>query len=645
MPQVMMNSFVSGEFSPKLHARTDLEKYRSACKELRNCFIQPQGGVYGRPGTRYVAAAKHADKVARLIPFEFSTTQAYILEMGDQYFRFFMDEGQIISGTPVELASPYLEAHLFDVKYSQSADVMFLAHQSYAPRKLTRTSHTSWSIQSISFVDGPYMRMNTDTTKTLTPSVNALGATGTLTATGHTPFNINHVGSYWRLSHNSGVDWGYVLITGFTSSSLVNITVQKALGATTATAFWREGSFSAYRGYPSCVGFSEERLWWASTPSEQQTVWGSVNGSFEDMTPGTADDDAVTYVVASSYVNPFHSMTEDRGITLGTSKAQFRLQGGSDAPLTPSNARAMVQTNYGSKGVQPIKVGDSTVYLTRSGKKVRSLEYNFNKDSYSSPDLTILSEHITGDGIVDWCYQQEPDSILAGVRSDGKFASMTYVAEQNVLGWAQHDTQGEFESFACIPHGDGDQIWALVNRTVDGSTVRYIEFFDPDLNMDCAISYDGVAVSTVTGLDHLEGKEVVIVGDGAVYNSQTVDGGEVELTPDGPAEVIDVGLSFTPRIVTLRPEVPTQDGSIQGKKKRWVDVGVRLLNTKGVTINGDQVESRSSDDEMDESLEAVTGDEYALNTGWDREGEITIEQTLPLPFNVLGVFGHLEVED
>ena len=640
MPQTIVNSFTSGELSPRLAARTDFDKYRSGCKRLRNFFIMPQGGVYGRPGTRFVREVKNSAAKCRIIPFEFSSEQAYIIEMGDTHLRFYKDGGIIISGTPVEVEHPWSESELFDVRYAQTADTMYFAHPNKAPQKLTRTSHTSWTLSPVVFKDGPYMPANGDTTKTLTSSVTALGAAGTLTATGHTPFVDGHVGSFWQIS--DGTTTGYVEVTGYTSSTVVSITVRKAVVGT-AQWKWREGAFSTYRKWPRSLGFTEERLFFAGTDAQPLTMWGSVNSDFVNHQPGVNDDDAVEYTIASGYVNPIHWLVEDRGMFIGTTKSEMRLGGGNDAPLSPSNARVLIQTTHGSKSIQPVRAGNSTVFVQRAGLKVRSLQYNFNSDSYNAPDLTIFAHHITESGVVDWTYQQEPESIVHCALANGKMASMTYLPDQQVIGWALHETDGNFESVETIPNGNTDQVWAVVKRTINGSTVRYVEYFDPLLHMDCALSYTGPPVTIVSGLSHLQGKTVSIVGDGAAYtnSSQPVGApGEVSFSP--AASAVDVGLPFTPELITLRPEIPDRAGSLQGRKKRWVKVGVRLMDTLGVTINGDQVESRSSDDEMDVVPEAFSGDVISVNTGWDRDGEITIKQTQPLPITVLGVFGLLD---
>ena len=208
---------------------------------------------------------------------------------------------------------------------------------------------------------------------------------------------------------------------------------------------------------------------------------------------------------------------------------------------------------------------------------------------------------------------------------------------------------GLFESVATIPHPDGtrDQTWVVVNRTISGSTKRSLEYFDdcglsyPLLNTDGALTCNSAtAVSTLAGLDHLEGLSVQIVADGAVLPAATVASGSVTISPS--AKKVEVGLAYTSRLVTMRPEVPTAAGTSQPMKRRWVEVVVRLLESLGLTVNGDTIPFRTSADLLGHPPNLFTGDRRVPNLGWD-EGRITIEQTQPLPCTVLMLTGTLEL--
>ena len=218
---VQLTNFTGGELSPRLDGRNDLQKYPTGCKTLENMIVFPHGSAARRSGTQFVAEVKDSSKETRLIPFEFSTTQTYILEFGNQYIRFYKDDGQILSGgSAYEISSPYLEAELFDIKFAQSADIMYICHPNHAARKLARTGHTSWTLTEIDFTDGPYLDDNITTT-TITSSAHTVGTNRTLTASSTTGINSNtgfqttDVGRLIRFRD------GYGKITARTSTTVV----------------------------------------------------------------------------------------------------------------------------------------------------------------------------------------------------------------------------------------------------------------------------------------------------------------------------------------------------------------------------------------------------------------------------------------
>ena len=149
-----ITNFTAGELSPRLDGRNDIAKYSSGCKTLENLVIYPHGAAARRPGTQFIAEVKTSSAKTRLIPFEFSTTQTYILEFGNEYMRVYKDKGQVLSGgSAFEITTPYLTAELFDIKFAQSADVMYITHPSHATRKLSRTGHTSWTLTEVDFTN------------------------------------------------------------------------------------------------------------------------------------------------------------------------------------------------------------------------------------------------------------------------------------------------------------------------------------------------------------------------------------------------------------------------------------------------------------------------------------------------------------
>jgi hypothetical protein len=293
-------------------------------------------------------------------------------------------------------------------------------------------------------------------------------------------------------------------------------------------------------------------------------------------------------------------------------------------------------------------VGNIVLFLTRSKRKLRELVFNFEVDGYVAPDLLLLAEHLTAtETIEDLAYQKEPDSTIWAARSDGVALACTYLRDQNVVAWSRQITAGAVEAIACIPSPHADEVWWCVRRTINGATRRYIEWLDDEhgaygpINTDAAATYTGAPITTMTGLAHLENELVAIVGDGAVYPSQRVSGGAVTLTP--PASTVEVGLGYTSTLTTLRPEVNAGAGSAQPAKKRWAEVVVRLVDSLGVSINGDRMPFRKAADALTEAVPRFTGDKRVVNLGFDDDGRITVEQTQPLPSTVLLLTGVLDV--
>ena len=393
---VELTNFTGGELSPRLDGRTDLTKYSSGCSTLQNLVVYPHGSAARRPGSTFVAEVADSDNKTRLIPFEFSTTQTYMLEFSNLKMRVYKDKGAVLEGDKTitgitqanpavvtasshgysngdevlisgvsgmtevnnkrflvadkttntfelqdkdcvdinstsftayasggvsnkvfELATPYTTAQLFDLKFAQSADVMYITHPNHAARKLSRTGHTSWTLTEIDFTDGPYLSQNTTST-TLTPS----GTTGSVNITASaSTFAATDVGRLVSFSN------GRAKITGFTSATVVAATVQDNFDNTNAVTTWKLGAFSGTTGHPSCVSFFEQRLVFAVTTNEPQTLYFSKSGDYENMTAGTNADDSEWIVLEQnewSYVG-FHphdgleGLTDDGGDDGGSS--------------------------------------------------------------------------------------------------------------------------------------------------------------------------------------------------------------------------------------------------------------------------------------------------------------------------------------
>lgn len=412
-----------------------------------------------------------------------------------------------------QISSVYSEADLDNIQYSQLNDIIWLSHKDKPPQQLVRSAATSWAISNFAFKGGPFLDDNLTAT-TITPSATAGTINLTVSPTTANLFTVSastlgHVNSYWKIgglaqtSATTGLqEEGYVQITYVTNSYTATATVIKNLKATTATTDWAEGAWSAVRGYPACVTFHERRLWFARTNYEPQKAWASKVFKYDDFALDTeADDDALNLALASNESNEIQWISSSKSLIAGSYGGNFIVGSGSAELTTPNNVSASNQINVGCARIQPKKIGQLLYYVQRFATKLRELFYSFAEDSYKSPDKTVLSPHILGDGVIDMDVQQTPDPILYCVRTDGTLALFTREVDQEVQAWSRLTTDGTYTSIAIIPSQvyDYDEAWVTVERWINGSRKRYVELFenltvparqDKCLYLHSALTYD-----------------------------------------------------------------------------------------------------------------------------------------------------------
>lgn len=446
------------------------------------------------------------------------------------------------------------------------------------------------------------------------------------------------------------INGGLVQITTYTSSTIVSGVIRSAMTAIVASpanAWSLEAPvWNVIDGFPCTGTLYEQRLVTAGSPSYPQTVWQSRTGEYLNFELGTKDDDAMSYTVNSDQINPISHMAQTKALIALTYGGEFTLAGGVEKPITPTNIQVKNPSVYGCNSVKPVRIGNELYFIQKSNRKLRAMAYKYDSDTYGSPDMSVLSEHITKPGIVDMAYQQEPESILYLVRSDGVIATLTVDRDQDVVGWARQITDGAFESVASVPTPEGEQIWAIVRRTVNGATVRYLERFVSGVRVDCGVvATSGPGSATWTGLGHLEGKLVDVVADGVVMQQQTVVGGQITLPRN--AFAVQIGLNFKTRIKTLTPDVAGSTGSAQGNSMRIGEITLRFLETIGCKINGQTVAFRNLGAQvLDKPPVLFTGDHRLENLGWERgQAQLVIEQDQPLPFHLLCVIKKITFND
>lgn len=537
----VLTNFNGGELDKRLYGRFDIAKYPNSSKKLINFQPLVEGSITRILGTRFVNETKN-NGVVRIIPFQFGTEQAYQIEAGDMYFRFYKDRGRIESppGTPVEIATPYTLADLEELRFCQDKDVLYLVHPNYAPRKLIRASHTSWSLATYSATDGPYLDENVTTT-TLQPNA----VSGNVTITASTPlWAATDVGRYVRIKHivSDVVTWGYAQITGYVSPTVVNATVKTDFSAFSASTSWRLGAWSDTLGWPRLATFHQKRLFFAASKTLPQTLWSTVSGNYESFSPTSKlkpsntiddliqDDSALTLTINNDTVNAIAWLSSGKELTVGTVGGEFTITTGAQNEfLTPGNVTIQNQTNVGSYlNHSAIRIGGSTIFIQKARRRLYETAYNFETDSNLAPDLSLYAHHLLRKKIKSIVYQPQPYSTIWAIRDDGVLLGFTYIRDQQVSSWFQRVLGGKNAkvlSASVIP-GDGqDELWLVVERTINGSTKRYIEYVEYEFVEDDITSKEyGLFVDsglTFNGWNSDPSKTLTLSGAGPWTAGQT----------------------------------------------------------------------------------------------------------------------------
>jgi len=708
-----ITNFTSGELSPLMEGRTDMAKYTSGALTAENVFIYPQGPATKRPGLKFLAETKDSTTRSRLIPFQFSTEQTYILEFGESdvtgYARVYTDQGLIVmdwAGAAEHVVNGGMETGSppdnWTAAYSAALTALPGGGVSGTTAiRITENGPTAWGMyQGIAVTaESDYtLKYYSKSSDTLPFQVSVedaydlsndiynsgssvFGATwGQTVETFTVPSGVTTIRlSFWLITvQGSGKtgDFDEVQLrrteepvefaTPYLSEDLQDLKYCQsadimylthpdydvyelarsghtiwALSEISGASAFTSDPFTGVTGYPSSCTFHENRLVFAGTPTYPNTLWMSKSGNFTDFTTGALDDDAIQISLASDQVNAIQWLASSLYLAMGTTAGEWRLSAvDPDEPIAPTNITAKRELVYGSANAMPVQVGKDLLFIQRARRKIRQLAYNWESSGYVAPDMTVLAEHITQGGVSEIAYQGNPSPALWGLRSDGVLLGLTYLPEHDVYAWHRHITDGTFESLATIPVDLRSYLYVIVNRTINGSTQRNIEYLTPEFTgddlsdaffLDSGLSYSGTSATVFEGLYHLINTAVVALADGEVVTGITVDavGG---VTIPTAAEVVHVGLPYTMTLQTMRLEVPKAGAATsQGLIKRISEVIVRVWNTSDFKIGP------SADDTVtvDTGSGLFTGDSRVVwPSGYDRDAYITIVQSDPKPLTV-----------
>ena len=673
--RVLKQSFSGGEVSPEMFGRIEDAGYQNGAAMVRNFMVRPQGSLENRAGFAFVRAAKYDDKAVRLIAFAYSPTQTLVIEFGHKYCRFHSQGGTVLdgSGDVYEIATPYEEAHLFDVHYVQSADVMTLVHPQYAPRELRRYGAADWRLQEIAFeptlappanVKGQVHGGGGIETQYVVTSIDGndesrASAAVKLTNNLYTTGNRNVLSwdkvagaKRYKVYKKSGGLFGYIGQTEDTSLTDDNIAPDLA-----STPPVYDKLFAQADDYPAAVSYFQQRRVFAGTVSKPLHVWMSKSGTESNMSysiPSRADD-RILFRIAAREAGMVSHIVPLSKLVLLSGGAEWNVNTLNSDALTPDSVSVSPQSYVGASQVQPVIVNNALVYAAARGGHVRELAYNWQAGGYITGDLSLRCAHLfDGREIRDLAQAKAPYPVVWAVSSDGSLLGCTYLPEQQIGAWHRHDTDGAFESCACVSEGADDILYCAVRRQIGGRTVRYIErmasrrFDAPEdaFFVDCGLSYNGTPTDTVSGLEHIEGKLVHILADGAVMPPQTVASGRVSLPH--PAAKIHVGLPIAADMQTLPLAVPLDNAYAQGRQKNINKVWLRVYRTSGIFAgqsDTELVEYKQRRTEPPGSPPQTKSEqiEIVLRAQWNADAQIFVRQIHPLPLTLLSMAAEVAI--
>ncbi len=692
-----------------------------------------------------------------------------------------------LSGTtgtdPYSIVSPYTIEQAFDIHYTQSADVVYIAHKNVHPKKLSRIGDINWTIIDVPFIGGPFLEENFTDTRLLgfARTGGAVrsefyfleGTIGTLTATAHSPFDPNHVGSLWLLKHTrdgdnstnvfaqntnivptsetlaSGaifikggytvtfepiatgksarlwrkqgngkwqefrsfrgptafsateleddvlyamtrsdvaikgnltaknqINYGVVEITAVTNSGLATCEVKTKVYSNNTndnavtTPMWAEGAWSDFRGYPRTVTFFEDRLWWAGSTNNPDTLWGSKSSDYENMsfTDEGLDDEAITFPINDNEVSNLQWMIPRQVMAVGAANREYRFGANDrDKAATPNDRKAIPQTSFGSDNIQPVILDDAIFFFQRAGKKLGAMKFDSISENFDVTDATLLAYKLFDSVPTTLSVQRVPDSLLWATRTDGVLPTYSYEPKEEISAWATQLTDnsanvetplGLFLSTAIIHGSSEDEVWVSVRREIDSSTVYYVEkFADRDFGSDISDAFfvdagitDTGGATTVSNLDHLEGKEVVVLLDGIVLaegaGDYTVQQGSITLPSAGTTA--QAGLPYIMKARSMRLAIPQEGNTIQSKIKRISETVIRFIKSLGgkagvefggieyIQDIGATFSSKSQD--TPQNFRPAPG-------GLSEEAYTTITHSDPAPFTCLASIVTAEIEE
>lgn len=395
-----------------------------------------------------------------------------------------------------EIEAPWDEDHLEYVQYAQSADTMYLTNQNYEPRKLTRAGHVDWTLATYTRTSDPF----TPSTAVISGITKANPGVVTATAHGFEDGDIVHIDGVVGMTQvNSKI---FVVTNKGTNDFELYDLFGEKVDTSGYSNYTSDGVATKADEWPRSVAFTGAgRLVFASTRANPETVWASkapANGDteYENHTVGTGATDALIFTLSPEFNGKVDVImwlaNTSKFLVAGCYGTIRRIYGATEADgITPTGFNAKSINSYGCAATIPVSNGANLFYIQRASKRIRSLEYDYQTEGYTTIDRNLVSDHISREGMLKIIEQQGQPDLIWGVRSDGALLGLTFKDREDISGWHRHFIAGSHVNDSSVTKSWGrvlhignmprptqdDQIWLIVERVINGSTVRSVEYF------------------------------------------------------------------------------------------------------------------------------------------------------------------------
>jgi len=472
------DSFNGGEISKGLRSTTRLEKYYSSCERIKNFIITKEGNARYREGFKYTNGTK-SNNLGVQKTFVSVDNKKYLLSFTNGYLTIFRDNTQVS-----EIASPYTESNLYNIQHAQEKDTMYLCDGIHTDYKLIQTATDTFTLTRVDYdsYTPPFIQENL----TLT-TIQASATTGSITLTASASlFLATDIGRYIKI--RSGASSGWARMTGYTSDLIVSATVVSTLPTTSAVDTW---SFSPA---PTSVCFFQGRryivsitnIWGSKVPSDDGTT------NYDDFTLGSAIEDAVIFTSALLSPGARWIANNDKTIFCASKSRVLDLSPADTSNIISIDNPPEFKTiaTDGSSTIPVIIKNNVIFFINDTGKRLNTINYNFEIDGYEIIDINLLSNEILGSNVVQIAMQEGIENIVWCVNSSGLLLGINYLPSQSVVPWFRVKTEGIIESIATLPRDQGgDRLYIIVKRTINGSDVRYIEYLDDYVTVPDILDY------------------------------------------------------------------------------------------------------------------------------------------------------------